>query len=261
MSRGNGSSGSRGLIWLREEPGARRATHSRAEIASAAVAIADAEGFDAVSMRRVAKELGAGTMTLYHYVRNKDELVTLMHDAVMGEVLVPEGELPADWREAMRAIANRSREAFKRHPWTLDRVGDSTVGPNGIRHFEQSLEAVDATGLELADRLHLLGLVDEYVFGFTLRETIEWAPADSQNGTPWDTETLEFFQRELDTGAYPHISALLEDELIGVDAELGTRRIMELLARPERFELGLEQLLDGVEAGMRKKGRAPARSR
>jgi AcrR family transcriptional regulator len=60
----------RGLIWLREEPNARRPSHTRAEIAAAALAIADAEGFDAVSMRRVAEKLGAGTMTLYHYVAN-----------------------------------------------------------------------------------------------------------------------------------------------------------------------------------------------
>ena len=83
-------------------------------------------------MRRVAESLGAGTMTLYHYVRNKDELVTLMIDAVMGEVLVPDGELPADWREAMSKIARRSRDAFRRHRWMLDEVGEAGGGPNVI---------------------------------------------------------------------------------------------------------------------------------
>ena len=80
--RGSGE-GDPALIWLREEPRGRRASHTRAEIARAAVEIADGEGFDAVSMRRVARQLGAGTMTLYHYVRNKDELITLMADEVM----------------------------------------------------------------------------------------------------------------------------------------------------------------------------------
>src|SRR3954452_24599103 len=77
------------LIWLRQEPSAARSAHTRSEIAAAALEIADAEGFEAVSMRRVAQRLGAGTMTLYNYVRTKDELVTLMADAVMAEALVP----------------------------------------------------------------------------------------------------------------------------------------------------------------------------
>ncbi|HEY1834246.1 MAG TPA: TetR/AcrR family transcriptional regulator [Solirubrobacteraceae bacterium] len=252
MSNGRGGGGQPGLIWLREEPGARRAAHSRAEIASVAVAIADEEGFDAVSMRRVAQALGAGTMTLYHYVRNKDELLTLMHDAVMGEVLVPEGELPEGWRAAMTSIALRSRASFQRHPWTLDRVSDTAAGPNGVRHFEQSLEAMESAGLPVEERLHVLSLVDEYVFGFTLRETIDFVPEEDGADFLWPAETLEFFQRELDTGAYPHINALFEDEEIGAggDANEGVRRIVAMISRPERFEHGLAQLLDGVEAGM-----------
>src|SRR5271155_1852298 len=110
------------LIWLRAEPGTRRPGHSRQQIAEVAVRIADDEGFDAVSMRRIAHELGAGTMTLYHYVLNKEELVMLMNDRVMGEILVPDDELPADWRAALTAIARRSRRAFERHRWMLDSI-------------------------------------------------------------------------------------------------------------------------------------------
>ena len=77
------------LIWTRPEPGTRRPKFTRDQIASTALAIADTEGFAAVSMRRIAAELGAGTMTLYYYVRTKDELVALMDDAIMGEVLDP----------------------------------------------------------------------------------------------------------------------------------------------------------------------------
>ena len=92
-------------LWTRPEPGQpQAAVHPRASIAQAAIRIADAEGFDALSMRRLAAELDAGTMTLYHYVRTKDELLTLVNDAVMGEVILPEGdELPTDWREAIVA--------------------------------------------------------------------------------------------------------------------------------------------------------------
>ena len=92
-------------------------------------------------MRRVARQLGAGTMTLYHYVRNKDELITLMADEVMGELLIPDDELADGWREALIQLANRSRNVFLAHRWTLDHFGDVSPGPNGMRHFEQSLHA------------------------------------------------------------------------------------------------------------------------
>src|SRR5262249_21982259 len=88
-------------IWARPEPGSRRPRFTREQIAAAALAIADAEGMEAVSMRRVAADLGAGTMTLYHYVRTKDELIALMDDAIVGEVLLPDDELPRGWRAAM----------------------------------------------------------------------------------------------------------------------------------------------------------------
>ena len=93
-------------VWTRVEPAARRPRFTRDEIAATAMRIADAEGFDAVSMRRIATELDAGTMTLYHYVRTKDELLTLVVDAVMGEVVLPADE-PMPERLARRAHAAR----------------------------------------------------------------------------------------------------------------------------------------------------------
>ena len=82
------------------------ALHAATRSPPRAIHIADAEGFDALSMRRLAAELDAGTMTLYHYVRTKDELLSLVNDAVMGELLVPPGELPDDWRAAITLIAH-----------------------------------------------------------------------------------------------------------------------------------------------------------
>jgi AcrR family transcriptional regulator len=248
------------LIWLREEPGTRRPSHSRAQIAQAAVGIADREGFDAVSMRRVAQELGAGTMTLYHYVRNKDELLTLMHDEVMGEVLVPNDALPDDWREALTIIAGRSRAAFARHPWTLDRIGDMAIGPNGIRHFEQSLQAVRGMGMPVAARLHVLSLVDEYVMGFSMRENVDWT-AEYEHGAPdYKDLAVRFFQYELDSGQYPEIEKLMS-ELDEPDAGKATLKVMQTIADPARFERGLDQLLDGVQASLARKPTRAKRTR
>ena len=162
-------------IWTRPGPGARKPRFSREQIAAAALAIADAEGFDAVSIRRVAAELGAGTMSLYRYISAKADLVALMDDAIMGESLIP-GELPTDWREALAMIARSTRAALLRHPWAVQALQgrgaaaqDGSFGPNGLRHFEQSLAALATAPLDTLAKFDLLTIVDDYVFGHVLR--------------------------------------------------------------------------------------------
>ncbi|MGD9736337.1 MAG: TetR/AcrR family transcriptional regulator [Solirubrobacterales bacterium] len=229
------------LIWFRDEPAARRPAHSRADIARAAIEIADSEGFEAVSMRRVAQRLGAGTMTLYHYVRNKDELITLMSDSVMGEILVPEDELSDDWRQALTQIATRTRQAFAAHRWIFERLGDGRPGPNGMRHFEQSLAAVSSLGLDRDQTFDLIGQVDDYVFGYALREVQE----QEEHDRGWPSDVVDFLQRELDSGNYPLIS-----EFFGNDASAGVDEVIELINSAGRFERGLKRLLDGIEANL-----------
>jgi AcrR family transcriptional regulator len=229
------------LIWFRQEPASRRPAHTRSDIARAALEIADSEGFDAVSMRKVAQRLGAGTMTLYHYVRNKGELIALMSDAVMAEVVVPEGELAGDWRAALTQIANRSHDAFSAHHWVFQRMGDDdgVPGPNGMRHFEQSLQAVAGLGLDREQTFEVIGQVDDYVFGYALREVQEAEEHDHG----WSPEVVEFFRRELATGDYPLI-----DEFFGADFEATFQQAMEFMADEARFDRGLARLLDGIEA-------------
>jgi AcrR family transcriptional regulator len=227
-------------IWFRDEPASRRPAHTRADIARAALEIADSEGFDAVSMRKVAQRLGAGTMTLYHYVRNKGELIALMSDAVMAELVVPEGELSDDWRSALTQIANRSHNAFSAHHWVFQKMGeDGSPGPNGMRHFEQSLRAVAGLGLDREQTFEVIGQVDDYVFGYSLREVQE--RKEQEHG--WAPEVIDFFRRELDTGAYPLIS-----EFFGDDFEATFEEAMEFMSDGARFDRGLARLLDGIEA-------------
>ncbi len=231
----------------------RRAGYTREQIAATAIAIADADGFEAVSMRRVARELGAGTMTLYHYVRTKDDLVTLMDDALMGEILVPDDELPLDdWRTALTEIATRTRGVFKRHPWSFEALGESSGGPNGMRHFEQSLAAVASTGLDERGQLELITLVDDYVFGYVMRELQIPADYDSQTMPP---PIAQFFADLLASGDYPHIERFVGDE----EAATGFMRFVEVAADPERFARGLERLLDGVELQLTRAAAAQSR--
>jgi AcrR family transcriptional regulator len=228
------------MIWFRQEPASRKPAHTRADIARAALEIADSQGFDAVSMRRVAERLGAGTMTLYHYVRNKDELVALMSDAVMAEVVVPEGTLSDDWRAALTQIANRSHDAFKAHHWVFQKMSDDGApGPNGMRHFEQSLQAVVGLGLDRERTFEVIGQVDDYVFGYSLREVQE--AAEQEHG--WSPAVVDFFRRELATGEYPLI-----DGFFGDDFEASFEEAMEFMADESRFDRGLKRLLDGIEA-------------
>jgi AcrR family transcriptional regulator len=227
------------MVWFRQEPVSRRPAHTRTDIARAAVEIADSDGFDAVSMRRVAQRLGAGTMTLYHYVRNKDELITLMSDAVMAEVVVPEGELADDWRAALTQIATRTRDAFAAHHWIFERMDDGRPGPSGMRHFEQSLHAVASLGLDRQETFELIGQIDDYVFGFSLREVQE----REEHERGWPPEVIDFFNRELATGDYPLIS-----DFLGSDIEKSIDFVMDFLGQPGRFERGLDRLLDGIEA-------------
>lgn len=230
-----------GPIWARPEPGSRRPRFTREQIAAAALRIADEEGFEAVSMRRIASDLGAGTMTLYHYVRTKDDLIALMDDAIMAEMLVPDEDLPEDWRGALARIAHATRATLGRHPWVLHSLQEASPGPNAMRHFEQSLAAVAGTPLGMDGKFALLGIVDDYVFGHALRSREVRARADTAEA---DVEAARAFARsQLETGQFPHTAALAARWEDAGSTPLTTEEGYETL-----FDRGLEMLLDGAAA-------------
>jgi AcrR family transcriptional regulator len=243
---------SRDPIWARPSPGHRKPTYTREQLAAAAMQIADAEGTDAVTMRRVASELGAGTMTLYHYVANKRELLALMDDAMMGELLVPDDELADDWREGIAQIARRSYGVFKRHPWLVEHLGEEDDrdpgGPNGLRHFEQSLKVAAMAGLDVFGRIELVGLVDDYVFGHALRAR---EMAGDRQSEEHIAAMVDYLEAMLATGEYPHIA-----EMAGDDVRGNFERIGRLAAEEDRFERGLQRLLDGIELDLRRRNPA-----
>jgi AcrR family transcriptional regulator len=254
MSRGHDARS----VWTRPAPGERKPSWSREQIVAKALEIADAEGFEAVSMRRIAAELGAGTMSLYHYVRTKDELVALIGDAIMGELLVPEGELPDGWRDGMTEIARRTRAVFDRHPWILRHFGDGgedSPGPNGMRHFEQTLSVMARAGVDAESQFELAALIDEYVFGHAVHgaEPDPFGERDSAH----EREMLGYVTRQLATGEFPHLQWLAGD-----DPRAAFRRFAAVAADDRRFERGLRILLDGIELEIeRRLKRAPDASR
>jgi len=191
---------------------------SREKIAAAALAIADAEGFEAVSMRRVAQELEVGTMSLYYYVKTKDDLIAVMDDALMAEALLP--SLPKGWRRAITEIATRTHSVFLRHPWALVSMLSAPPGLNAMRHMEQCLEALAETSMTAKKKLTLLAMVDDFVFGHALREAASDATVD-----------LEFASAQMATGAFPRLAEVF-----------GGGRID---AGKDRFKVGLRVLLEG----------------
>ncbi|MEV4539828.1 TetR/AcrR family transcriptional regulator C-terminal domain-containing protein [Asanoa sp. NPDC049518] len=230
------------LIWTRPEPGTRRPKFNRDQIASTALAIADAEGFAAVSMRRVAGELNAGTMTLYYYVRTKDELVALMDNALMAEVLIPEGEFPSHWYDALTAIAVRTWDILTRHPWALHSLRNAPVGPNNMRHFEQSLAALAGTDLDAPDKFLLINMVDDHVHGNALRAAeVREAGEPARDESPVDA-ALQFARVQIATGEFPHTQALFGDG----DPHESWARVTGPLSERDRFRAGLATLLRGA---------------
>src|SRR5882672_3010346 len=154
-------------LWMRPERHSRGPdpAYSREQITAAAVKVADAEGIEAISIRRIAREIGAGTMSLYRYIGSKDDLNELMADAVQSEdaLEVPTGH----WRADLERIAERQRAVPLRHPWlTTLSPGRPTFGPNTVRAFEDELRCVDGIGLNIDEMLTIVLSVTSFVRGF-----------------------------------------------------------------------------------------------
>jgi AcrR family transcriptional regulator len=234
-----------GLIWARPEPSIRKPRFSREMIAAAALEIADAEGFEAVSMRDVAAALGAATMTLYNYVRTKDDLVALMHDAIMAEILVPAGEMPAGWREAVTLISCRVRAALVRHPWAVGAMQEAQPGPNAVCALEQFLAAVDGSGLTRAQKYDLLTAINAYVFGNVLITVGSRKRTETALSDPDLVEQVFAFTADLlKTGEFPHTAELLA---LGRSDEDDPARVrIDEEGVEAQFLRGLAALLDGL---------------
>jgi len=235
-------------IWALPQPAGRKPRYTREQIAGTALRIADADGFDAVTMKRIAAELGAATMTLYYYVRNKTDIVALMQDAILAGVLVPDGELRGGWRDAITAIARRTRDVLLAHPWSLASLNDAQFGPNALRHFEQSLAAVAGTGLPAAARFELIAAIDDYVSGNALHAVESLTRARAAEAAPgMAAAAVAYGIAQLQTGDFPQLSAIYAET-----AQTGQPAgpPMTEAALTSQFERGLAALLDGLAARM-----------
>ncbi len=142
---------------------------SKQRVVVEAVRIADREGVGGLSMRRLAGVLGAGAMSLYHYVSSKEELLDAMVDVVFEEIeLPPEG---TDWQSAMRRRSVSARQVLARHPWAIGLMESRTSpGPANLRHREAVTACLRRAGFTVLMATHANWLLDSYVYGFALQE-------------------------------------------------------------------------------------------
>lgn len=206
-------------------------------IVSAAVAVAGAEGLAAVSMSRVATELGTGPMSLYRYVASKGELLALMVDAAMGPA--PGGPVPGnDWRAGMSRWAWTIRDRYKQHPWVLQiPISGLPSLPNEVAWFEEGLRCFEGTRLEESAKSSAMMLVSGYVRNsVTIDADIEAAVAASGKAPgEWMASYARILSQLADPQRFPAI------------AKFAAAGVFEQFDPPEaEFTFGLDRILDGL---------------
>lgn len=220
-----------------EKRTSRREPLTRERILRTAIRVADEEGLEALSMRRLAQEVGVEAMSLYHHVASKDDVLDGIADLVVGEIVVP--EIGADWKAAMRKRATSAHEVFLRHPWAALLIGSRiNVGPAMLRYVNATLGCLREAGFswELADRAW--NAIDSHVYGFTLQElNFPLEPSEYATAAKMGLPRLPAEQ-------YPYMRALTELVIEGKHRGV------------QDFQLGLDLLLDGLERLRKKRSRA-----
>lgn len=221
------------LVWERPEPPDRPvlAPLSRERIVRAAIRLADADGLEAVSLRKVAAALDAGPMRLYGYIDTKEELLDLMVDAVYAEIR-PAGD---GWREMLRSMAESTRQAAHQHEWLADLMGGRpALGPHAMARGEAVVAAMG--GIHVDYVMPVVDAVNAYVIGAVRREITERRAerATGMDETQWQQAYGPYLERAFATGRFPTLATVVRDAA-HLDAD-------------QTFRTGLDFLLDGIEA-------------
>ena len=209
----------------------RRGSLTRERVLRAAVKLADAGGFDSLSMRKLASELGVEAMSLYNHVANKEEILDGLVDIVFGEIEFPDpGE--TDWRTAMRQRAVSVREALNRHPWAVGLMeGRMRPGPATVRNHNAVMGCLREAGFSFRDAVHAYSVMDAYIYGFALQER------ELPFETPEESAQVIASQRQHvpEMDQYPYLVELAAElAKAGYDYD-------------SEFEFGLDLILDGIE--------------
>lgn len=229
-------------VWAREaRPRRERPTLNRELIVSEAVQLLDAEGIDALSMRRLSTRLGASAAALYSYMESKDDLIELVVDEVYGEIDAPDANDPAGWRSAATHRAHSLRRLILRHPWIVSVLGDvglAYLGPNMMRVSDGTLALFEAAGFAADDASHAMKTLAAYVIGVAVSEAAWLNKLARSDRTERDWVERLWPSAEKAARAYPRLRERYAAQR-GLDPEK---------FREEAFAQGLELILDGLQA-------------
>jgi AcrR family transcriptional regulator len=226
----------------RPEPATKpRTALSKERVLQAAVALAAREGIESLTMRKLADELGAGAMSLYHYVPNKDELLDGMVDIVFGEIELPTTDV--DWRTAMRRRAISTREALNRHRWAVGLMESRvTPGPANLRLHDAVLGCLREAGFSVELTIQAYSVQDAYIYGFALQEkslpfeSAEESAAVAEDKVRQFAELAEERQFAALAKEFPYLAEVVAGHVAKVGYDFTAA-----------FEYGLDLILDALE--------------
>jgi AcrR family transcriptional regulator len=210
----------------------RRTPLNRERVLRAAIALADQGGFESLSMRNLAKELGVEAMSLYNHVANKDDLLDGMIDLVFGEIELPPTDV--EWKTAMRKRAVSTREALNRHRWAIGLMeGRSSHGPANLSLHNAVLGCLRAAGFSMEMTVHAYSVQDSYIYGFALQER----DMSSESADDFAAEAQrQMHEYQAVLADYPHLVEVVG----GYVAKAGYDYATEFL-------FGLDLILDGLD--------------
>jgi AcrR family transcriptional regulator len=214
----------------RRKPAVPRAPLTRQRVLRAATKVADKEGLESLSMRRLGQELAVEAMSLYNHVRNKDDVLDGMVDAIFTEI-----ELPAEgagWRTAMRRRAEAAHDVLLRHAWAIGLLESRlNAGTATLRHHEAVLRCLRDSGFSVEMAGHANAVLDAYVYGFTMTELA--LPLRDSGGVPEAAATI---MKGFGPGEYPHLVEFAVERAMKPGYSFGNE-----------FQFGLDLILDGLE--------------
>jgi AcrR family transcriptional regulator len=204
---------------------------SKDRVLHAAIRVADRGGVQAITMRRVAQELGVEAMSLYHHVSNKEAILDGVVDLVFAAIELPPAEC-ADWRDAIRARAYSARAVLSKHRWALGLMDSRRdPGPATLRHHDAVLGVLSRAGFALPMAAHAISIIDSYIGGFVLQE------ANLPVKTPEDLEDVA-------GGILEHLP---QDELPYLTAMIVHHALQPGYDYTSEFSYGLDLILDALD--------------
>lgn len=218
-------------VGRRSAEAANKAPLNRERTLEVALAVADSEGIEAVTMRRLARELGVEAASLYHHVSGKDQILDGLVDVVAAAIELP--KLSADWRGAVSERANHTRAGLLRHPWAVSLMASRTSpGPATLKLLETGIRCFREGGFSVRMAAHAVSTVDSYVHGFVLQE-VNLPFRDESELAAMTAAIMEAFP----ASEFPYLFEMTVEHVLQPGYDYG-----------KEFDTGLSVVLNGVAA-------------